>query len=114
LTPLSTAQLSTGDATFGNIPGADGNPIPNIAANTAVRFPATAGTYAYVYYTGTDADDTDYHSAVILNAQPTGWPTGYYTDEACTVAATTYADGTYYQKYTNLNKVYAVKVIRVQ
>ncbi len=114
LTPLSTAQLSTGDATFGNIPGADGNPIPNIDANTAVRFPATAGTYAYVYYTGTDAADTDYHSAVNLTAEPTGWPTGYYTDEACTIAATTYADGTYYQKYTNLNKVYAVKVIRVQ
>ena len=116
LTPLATAQLSTGNTptTFGNIPGADGNPIPNIAANTAVRFPATAGTYAYVYYTGTDAADTYYHSAVNLTAEPTGWPTGYYTDEACTVAATTYADGTYYQMYTNLNKVYAVKVIRVQ
>ncbi len=123
LTPLATAQLSTGNTTFGNIPGADGNPIPNIAANTAVRFPATAGTYAYIYDTGTDNPDTEINSAVTLSAAPSDWATTYskyYTNEACTITAPetfpTLTEGqtvTYYQKYTNLNKVYAVKVIRV-
>lgn len=85
---------------------------PYYKKNTAVKFTPAAGTYAYVYEVS-DGDDTEIHTAVTLTAQPTGWPTGYYTDEACTAAATTYADGTYYQKYTNLNKVYSVKVIKV-
>ena len=127
LTP-ATEVLATGDATFATIPGADGNPIPGIAANTATRFLATAATYAYVYYTGTDNADTQIHSAVVFTAssQPAdqgAWDSikaTYYTDEACTEAApTTWTTltgeqtVTYYQNYTNLNKVYAVKVIRV-
>ena len=127
LTP-ATEVLATGDATFGTIPGADGNNIPNIAANTATRFLATAGTYAYVYYTGTDNADSEIHSAVVFTAsnkptseQWTATKSTYYTDEACTIAVTSddvlsltgEATLTYYQKYTNLNKVYAVKVIRV-
>ena len=104
---------ATSDATVTTVPGPDGNNI-TVAAGSAAKFAATANNYAYVYYTGTDDADTEYHTAVKLTAEPTGWPTGYYTDEACTVAATTYADGTYYQKYTNLNKVYGVKVIKVQ
>jgi hypothetical protein len=103
---------ATSDATITTVPGADGNDI-TVTAGTAAKFAATTNKYAYVYYTGTDEADTEYHTAVKLTAEPTGWPTGYYTDEACTVAATTYADGTYYQKYTNLNKVYGVKVIKV-
>lgn len=104
----------TSDATITKVPGEDGNDI-TVTAGTAAKFAASATTYyAYVYDTGTDNADTEYTTAVKLTAQPTGWPTGYYTDEACTTAATTYADGTYYQKYTNLNKVYGVKVIKVQ
>lgn len=103
----------TSDATITAIPGVDGNDI-TVTAGTAAKFTPTAGkTYAYVYDTGTDNADTEYNTAVVLTAQPTDWPTGYYTDEACTTAATTYADGTYYQKYTNQNKVYGVKVIKV-
>ncbi len=104
---------ATSDATITTVPGADGNNI-TVTAGTAAKFGATANTYAYVYNTGTDNADTEYNTAVKLTAEPTGWPTGYYTDEACTTAATTYADGTYYQKYTNLNKVYGVKIIRVK
>ena len=110
----------TSDATITTIPGADGNNI-TVNAGTAAKFtpvaptdPATVKYYAYVYYTGTDNDNTEYHTAVALTAEPTGWPTGYFTDEACTTQApNAYADGTYYQKYTNLNKVYGVKVIKV-
>ena len=128
LTP-ATEVLATGDATFGTIPGADGNPIPGIAANTATRFLAAAGTYAYVYDTGTDNADSEIHSAVVFNASnkpasSEAWAaikSTYYTDEACTIVVTSddvlsltgEATLTYYQKYTNLNKVYSVKVIRV-
>lgn len=123
LTP-ATEQLATdyrsdgdNDATFSNIPGADGNGIP-VAKNTATRFVASANTYAYVYYTGTDNADTYYNSAVIFASEPSNWDTtysNYYTDEACETPATSTYDPsiTYYQKYTNLNKVYGVKVIRV-
>lgn len=128
LTPADE-QVATGGntTTFRNIPGADGNGIP-VAENTATRFVASANTYAYVYYTGTDNADTYYNSAVIFTAssQPadqTAWDAikaTYYKDEACTQAApstwTTLTGSqtvTYYQKYTNLNKVYGVKVIRV-
>ena len=105
---------ATSVATITAVPGADGNDV-TVTAGTAAKFAATTGNYAYVYDTGTDNADTEYNTAVKLTAVPTGWPTGYYTNEACTVAApSTYADGTYYQKYTNLNKVYGVKVIKVQ
>lgn len=123
LTP-ATVQNATGDETFGTIPGADGNNIPNIAANTAARFLATAGTYAYVYdYTTGSPETSEIHSAVVLSAAPENWSTvysSYYTDEGCTTAAPstfpaleTGKTVTYYQKYTNLNKVYSVKVIKV-
>ena len=102
------------DATITTVPGADGNNI-TVNAGEAAKFEATTNNYAYVYYTGTDEADKEFTTAVKLTAEPTGWPSGYFTDEACTTAAaTTYADGTYYQKYTNLNKVYGVKVIKVQ
>ena len=109
-----TLTEAASDATVTAVPGADGNDV-TVAAGTAAKFAATAGNYAYVYDTGTDNADTQYTTAVKLTAEPTGWPTGYYANEACTVdAPATYADGTYYQKYTNLNKVYGVKVIKVQ
>ncbi len=109
-----TLTTASSDATITTIPGADGNNI-TVTAGTAASFnPAAGKYYAYVYYTGTDNADTEYTTAVNLTAEPTGWPTGYYTDEACTVAASTYANGTYYQKYTNLNKVYGVKVIKIK
>ena len=116
LTPATSVVANA--TNFTTIPGADGNPITGIAANTAVRFLPAAGTYAYVYDTGTDGDDKEIHTAVTFNSEPDNWSSvynTYYTDEACTIAATSTFDttATYYQKYTNLNKVYSVKVIRV-
>ena len=104
---------ATSDATVTAVPGPDGNNI-TVTAGTAAKFTGATGYYANVYYTGTDEADKEFTTAVKLTAQPSDWPTGYYTDEACKTAASTYADGTYYQKYTNLNKVYGVKVIKVQ
>jgi len=83
---------ASSDATITTIPGEDGNNI-DITGGQAAKFAATANTYAYVY----DTDTWD-GIAVALTAEPTGWPTGYYTDKACTTAATTYSDGTYYMQ----------------
>lgn len=88
------------------IPGAFG-PISVDAHKAAKVTPATAGTYAYVYDTGTHYPAT----AVILSEEPAGWPTSWYTDtEYNTSAPTTFEAGTYYQKL----KVYGVKVIKVE
>ena len=95
--------------------------------NTAVKFTPSAGKYAYAYEVS-DGDDTEIHTAVEFTAssQPadqSAWDAikaNYYTDEPCTIAApstwtnlTEEDKVTYYQKYTNLNKVYSVKVINV-
>lgn len=80
------------DATIVAIPGVDGNDI-TVTAGQAASFAATAGNYAYVYDTG-EWDGV----AVALTTQPTGWPTGYYTNKACTTAATTFSAGTFYKK----------------
>ena len=80
------------DATIEAIPGVDGNNI-TVTAGQAASFAATAGNYVYVYDTG-EWDGV----AVALTTQPTGWPTGYYTNKACTTAATTFSAGTFYKK----------------
>ena len=106
------------DATITEIPGADGNDI-TVTTKTAAKFTPTAGTtYAYVYdATPTPAPgSTYYYSAEALTSEPTDWGTAgvWYKDPNGTTAVGTYADGTYYKKYTNLNKVYGVKVIKVK
>ena len=84
---------ATSDATITAIPGVDGNDI-SVTAGQAASFAATAGNYAYVYDTG-EWDGV----AVALTTEPTGWPTGYYSNKACTtVAPTTFAADTYYKK----------------
>ncbi len=114
LTLTDATSSASVNATITTIPRVDGNNI-TVTTKTAAMFTPTASTkYVYVYDTGVDYADTEIHTAVELDAEPTGWPTGYYTDKDCTVAATTYSDGTYYQKYTNLNKVYGVKVIKIE
>ena len=106
------------DATITEIPGADGNVI-TVTTKTAAKFTPTAGTtYAYVYdATPTPAPgSTYYYSAEALTSEPSDWGTAgvWYKDPNGTTAVDTYADGTYYKKYTNLNKVYGVKVIKVK
>ncbi len=99
------------------IPGVDGNNI-DVAANTAAKFnaPETA-TYAFVYdITPTTAPaQTELHTAVTFAAGTDLTGKGYYKDEACKNSATGPADGNtvYYQKITNTNRTYAIKVIKV-
>ena len=88
-----TLTQFTSDASITSIPGEDGNPI-SITAGQAAKFAATANTYAYVY-------DTETWNGIkySLTTEPTGWPTGWYTDAACGTEATgTFTAGTYYKK----------------
>ena len=90
------------DATITAIPGVDGNDI-SVTAGQAASFAATAGDYAYVYDTG-EWDGV----AVSLSTQPTEWPTGYFSNKACTTAATTFSAGTYYKK---LSYIYSAETM---
>ena len=108
---------ATSDATITAVPGADGNDI-TVDAGTAAKFTSAAGTYAYVYdATPAEAPAASYYySANALTTEPADWGTAgvWYVDpNGATPAPTTFAAGTYYQKYTNQNKVYGVKVIKV-
>ncbi|MBQ9640851.1 MAG: hypothetical protein IJV06_04770 [Bacteroidaceae bacterium] len=101
------------DATVTAIPSVDGNNI-SVNAGEAAKFTASAGTYAYTYKVS-NKGDTKFTTAVKLDSQPTDWPTGYFTDKDGTTSVTSFTAGTtYYKKYTNLNIVYGVKVIKVQ
>jgi len=95
------------------IPGVDGNDI-TVHENEAAKFTAKANTYAFVYETTTGSPkETAYYTAVIPEAGTD--VSTYYTDPDGKIAATGTANGTtvYYQKITNTNKTYAIKVIKV-
>ena len=109
---------ATSDATVTTVPGADGNNI-TVAAGSAAKFTGATGTYAYVYDAtpATAPAASYYYSANALTSEPADWATAgvWYADPNGTTAApASFAAGTYYKKYTNLNKVYGVKVIKVQ
>jgi len=109
---LNPATL-TNDIT--TIVGPDGNDI-TVAAGTAAKFTPAAGNYAYVYKVS-DGSETAIYTAVSFDAEPTDWTTAgiYYEDAAGTTPASTFVrNKTYYKKYTDLNNVYSVKVIKVQ
>ena len=101
------------------IPGEDGNNII-VDKGTAAKFSASATTYYAYVYEVSDADDTNETYPVVLTGgtAPDDWSVSdnvYYTDLACTSKANiAYVAGTYYRKYTNLNKTLGVKVIKVQ
>lgn len=98
------------------IPGVDNNNIP-VTAKTAAKFTPAAGTYAFVYeITPTTAPaSTELHTAVPVAAGIDLTNKEYFNDEACTDPATgtTTTEKVYYQKITNTNKTYAIKVIKV-
>ena len=108
------------DATITTIPGEDGNNI-TVTAGTAASFtPAAAGTYAYVYDATPDPApaSTHFYSAESSTTKPTDWTTTgtWYKDPDGVNAVADddwVADKIFYKKYTNLNKVYGVKVIKV-
>ncbi len=109
---LTNADMTTAST----IPGIDGNNI-TVVANTATMFTPAANTYAFVYeITPTTAPaSTELHTAVTVAAETDLTGKGYYKDEACTDPATgtTTTKKVYYQKVTNTNKTYAIKVIKV-
>ena len=96
------------------IPGVDGNNI-TVKANEAAIFNATANTYAFVYETTKGEVTASYYYTAVTPAVGTDVSKDYYTDPDGKTAATGTADGTtvYYQKITNTNKTYAIKVIKV-
>ena len=96
------------------IPGVDGNDI-TVNANEAAKFTATANTYAFVYETTKGTVTDSYYYTAVTPAAGTDVSNGYYTDPDGKTAATGTATGTtvYYQKITNTNKTYAIKVIKV-
>ena len=111
---------ATSDATITTIPGEDGNNI-TVATKTAASFTPAAGTYAYVY----DATPTSpapaatyIYSAESSSTKPTDWTTAgtWYKDPNGVNAVADgdwVADKVFYKRYTNLNKVYGVKIIKV-
>ena len=100
---------------FTAIPGADGNDITITAGEAAKFTPDAAGTYVFTYK-GTDHTNTNYYSAQELTSEPSDWGTSgvWFKDPNGQTSVDTYADGTYYKKYTNRNIDWAVKVIKVQ
>lgn len=108
------------DATITTIPGEDGNNI-TVTAGTAASFTPAAGTYAYVYdATPSPAPAATYiYSAESSESKPSDWTTAdtWYKDPDgvnAVVDGDWVANKIFYKKYTNLNKVYGVKVIKVQ
>jgi len=115
---LTTASIANNITT---IPAVNGNNI-GVNAGEAAKFTPAAGTYAYVYYTGEDNTDTNIYAAVHFAKdaeEPTDWTGNYWDNPNGTgVAVSTFDSSptegvTYYRHYTNLNKVYGVKVIKV-
>ncbi len=112
--------LVLNEATINNsitaIPRADGNDI-TVDAGTAASFsPVSGKTYAYVYLVSTGTP-TDHWTAVKFATEPSDWSTaGLYALNPDGTGNPGAFDATkvYYNKYTNLNNVYAVKVIKIE
>ena len=118
-----TLTPGTIDNTVTEIPGEDGNNITVSAGQAAKVSPASAGTYAYVYQVSTGSP-TDVYSAVQLTdvSAPGDFTSNYYNKTAVgdvitytqCVAGDYVQNNVYYKHFTNLNNVYAVKVIKVE
>lgn len=109
---LTEATMTT---TITTIPGVDDNNI-NVTAKTAASFePAADTNYAFVYDTTTDTPEGTAYYTAVTPAKGTDISTGFYKNPDGQTAAEGTADGTtvYYQKITNTNKTYAIKVIKV-
>lgn len=105
-------------ANFNTIPGIDGNNI-TITEKTAAKFTPKEGTYAFVYQLTTGEKVETFNTAYTAKGTETVTEGGevYYTDFECknkvVVGRTLTANKTYYQKITNNNNTYAIKVIKV-
>ena len=116
----------TSDATITTIPGENGNNI-TVTEGTAASFtpvapasPATVKYYAYVYDATPDPAPaaTYIYSAESSSTKPADWASAdtWYKDPDgvnAVVDGDWVANKIFYKKYTNQNKVYGVKVIKV-
>ena len=100
------------------IPTEDGRENPVTENSVALLTPSSANTYAYVYFVK-DEEDAEFVTAVKGDNTTIAKENEYYTDYACTVRnvvaenTTLDANTIYYKKYTNNNRVYGVKVVKV-
>lgn len=98
------------------VPGADGNDI-TVDEGTAAKFSPAAGTYAYAYLVQSGTAKTIY-TPETLYTRPSDWEQSnlWYVDPNGVTEATGFTSGAVYYKkrYTNLNNVYGVKIIKVQ
>lgn len=105
-------------ANFKTIPGIDENDI-TITEKTAAKFKPTEGTYAFVYQLTTGEKVETFNTAYTAKGTETVTEgrEEYYTDFECkdkvAVGTTLTANMIYYQKITNNNNTYAIKVIQV-
>lgn len=112
---LTKADMATN---FKTIPGIDENDI-TITEKTAAKFTPTEGTYAFVYQLTTGEKVETFNTAYTAKGTETVTEGGeeYYTDFECkdkvAVGTTLTAKMIYYQKITNNNNTYAIKVIQV-
>ena len=110
-----TKVTTTTDIT--TIPSADGTGVTVAEGDAALFSPAEAGTYVFTYQDLVN-EPMDIFTAVSLTTKPDDWNTEgvwYITnDESTPAKGTTFRAGTYYQKYTNRNIDWGVKVIKVE
>lgn len=103
-------------ANFTTIPGVDGNNITITAGDAALFKAEETGSYAVVYGVAAGVPTT-YNSAISWESEPENWETiraNLYTDFEMTQSASDFnAKKVYYQKLTNNNNVYAIKVVKV-
>lgn len=95
---VTLTAASPSPATTTTVPGENGENI-TVASGTAAVFTPAKGVYAYVY----DTQTWNGIAVSLTNASHSGYPTGYYTDAACTTPATgswveDTSEGTYYVK----------------
>lgn len=124
LTPITSASpAGTQSYTITAIPGEDGNDISVDAGKAGELYTNSgAGAYAYVYdYTTGTPTAGDIYTAVVLTSEPTDWNntdniyyTYNYTSSSYEQVNAAYANGTYYKRYQDLNRSYAVKVIKFE
>lgn len=117
ITGRNGLTLAVATTTFPTtIPTEDGRENPVTENSVALLSSSSAKTYAYVYFVK-DEQDAEFVTAVQGDGTIIAKANEYYKDYACnTVVAenTTLAANTiYYKKYTNNNKVYGVKVVKV-
>lgn len=114
---LTEAEIK---ADFTEIEGVDGNKF-TVTEKTAAKFTPAVGTYAFVYQLTTGKKEETFNTAYTAKGTETVTEGGevYYTDFDCTeankvvVGTKLTANQTYYQKITNNNNTYAIKVIKV-